>query len=174
MKAFNKLQFVLDAVSDDTTRYYINKAYYEKDTGILVATDMRRCHFWTMNEAEIKKYDLDIIESSSYVDIIPKLDKIIPCKLEAQFPNWKKVTPEKQSHTTELLYTKKTFASMVPIFMANNHIAINLDYMKSLCDGEWNYALNEEEPSSKAVRFDGSKGYSTEGLTAIIMPMRLE
>jgi DNA polymerase-3 subunit beta len=116
------IQEAIFAISDDETRYFMNGVFFEKVEGnfIMVATDGRRLAF-------IKKPALSEVEDFSGIIIPPKIlnivlrragdegmaeisvsDKIIFIQfgsyklssvlIEGQFPNYRRVIPEKQTN----------------------------------------------------------------------------
>jgi hypothetical protein len=165
-KSFDKLTFILSAVSDDNARYFMHKAYFDKEGSCLVAIDGRRIHIWKMNDV-LK--ELHGLTESTYVDIIPKIGKIIPCTMEWQFPNWRKVLPEYVQNKENVLDLegKEAFNMHVSQWIAYNSIAINLAYMKDIIGASWLYSKHDTDPKNKAVQFD------YDDCTAIIMPMHI-
>ena len=172
-KGFNTLAFIASAIATDPTRYFMCDAYFDKENSRLVATDGLRLHFWDMSEGEIHAYNLQDVPESTYVKILVKDNKILPFKLEAQYPNYKRVIPEydKQPENKCILLDGKHAKDMeITRFCARTGIAINYKYMADIAGKNWQYEVASFEPEKKAVKFFDPKSR----LTAIIMPFRIE
>ncbi len=76
-----------ECVSKDETRYFMNGVYYDAETGHFVATDGRRLIYHS--------YESEGLESGYYdCAKIGKAFKLVPSKIDGQFPDWKRVAPE--------------------------------------------------------------------------------
>jgi hypothetical protein len=115
-------QLILDAfkfVSDDETRYFMNGIYF--DEGNVVAMDGRRLFYslgfdkfpavilpnskmleWLLKKGSNIKYKID--NKFSVFQFEYKGSTLFYCttNIEGQFPNWRRVVPEKQTYTISI------------------------------------------------------------------------
>jgi DNA polymerase-3 subunit beta len=118
----SQAQLVLDAfkfVSDDETRYFINGIYF--DEGNIVATDGRRLFYslgfdkfpavilpnskmleWLLKKGSNIKYKIDKVVSVFQFEYKGSILFYCTTNIEGQFPNWRKVVPEKQIYTISI------------------------------------------------------------------------
>jgi DNA polymerase III subunit beta len=112
-------QLILEAfkfVSDDETRYFMNGIYF--DEGNVVATDGRRLFYsqgfdkfpavilpnskmleWLLKKGSNIKYKIDKVFSVFQFEYKGSTLFYYTTNIEGQFPNWRKVVPEKQLYT---------------------------------------------------------------------------
>lgn len=119
----NMISHTIFSISDDETRYFMNGVYFEKNENklIMVSTDGRRLSYIENDfEYDIEPFEGVIIppkvlnlvkklssgEGNLYIAIVDKNiyikfdnQKISSSLIEGQFPNYKRVIPEKQEHT---------------------------------------------------------------------------
>ena len=86
----NEFEQLIRSCSTDPNRYFMNHVYYDKASGVLVATDARRLKF-------IKVGDLKGFEDSQFVAVDTKGKNVVltPQEVDGAFPNYKKVIPDK-------------------------------------------------------------------------------
>ncbi len=190
---YDAIAFVLPAVSDDETRYFMNGVVVERETIKkreminLVATDGRRCHIATVSAEAL---DTDKLPESG----IWKIEKtqngfVFVREVEGQFPNYKRIVPKIGPTKQELelsAYKRKDLGAMSQSlikFLVTAKVIFNLSYLFDLCDGTtYSASWNEDDRSkpedrnyqsgyfSKGIRFDADVlGYHR---TAVIMPMQ--
>jgi DNA polymerase III sliding clamp (beta) subunit (PCNA family) len=114
-----QVQLMLDAfkfVSDDVTRYFMNGIYF--DEGNIVATDERRLFYsqgfdkfpavilpnskmleWLLKKGSNIKHKIDKVFSVFQFEYKGAVLFYATTNIEGQFPNWRKVVPEKQTYT---------------------------------------------------------------------------
>lgn len=173
-KTFNALQFIMDGVSNDETRYYMNAPYWSHEDRALVSTDGRRMHILRMDDETATRYGLSLTESY-YVRVIPKENLILKSdKQEGQFPNWKRVEPnypKPEGEEKSLQMEGKPKGGDSPEsnflrFCVNERTIINPEYAKPLTGKKWTARTGGTE---KAVEF---LTVAMQGeCKAIIMPM---
>jgi DNA polymerase III subunit beta len=115
-------QLILDAfkfVSDDETKYFMNGIYF--DEGNVVATDGRRLFYslgfdkfpavilpnskmleWLLKKGSNIKYKIDKVFSVFQFEHKGNIFSYCTTNIEGQFPNWRKVVPEKQLYTIDI------------------------------------------------------------------------
>lgn len=196
-KKMKVLSFIESAVSDDKTRYFLLDPYWDHEAGCVVSTDGRRMHVWRWNKAaddyadQLKAWGLPA-DRSTYLQAVHELGKFVEKKVDAQYPNWQKVYPAympspKPSDQREKLEgeyffpdpTKKARGKDIPIFLAKNSLALNLDYLFDLEGWNWIYSKAAKDPANHAVAFTAEGSQAIPGpvgssLHAVIMPLSLD
>jgi hypothetical protein len=183
------LSFILAATSDDETRYFMCKPYFDHAEKRLVATDGRRMHYWNLSASDLDVLGLEGVESSTYVEIDPKSHTVaVNSKLtkEATFPNYVKVIPEYlgKGEGIELDLSGKAVdcrETGIPLFCVRNRMALNFRYMADCLGLKWTAFPSPAEPSSKALAMMESSALGEDGidrakshLVAVIMPMAID
>lgn len=96
------IEFVLPAVSDDDTRYFMTGVYFELegDEVHIVATDGRRLHRGTVSLESFTAAGLEhVLQERKYTTgSIWHVEKtktgyVLAREIEGQFPNWRRVIP---------------------------------------------------------------------------------
>jgi hypothetical protein len=167
---FERLLFVLKAVSDDTTRPSLCVVHAERSPEgmLLVGTDGRRLH--------VAAFDYPINEGD-YVPVVTKTSVILKSPITSVvFPDWKRVVP---GRTTPLGAVNLNGAalrggsgcgqlslSLARIIEKTGRI-INLHYLDDLLKSDWE--LHGQKGSEKAIVFRKPSGGKE--TYAVIMPM---
>ena len=196
-KKVKVLSFIEAAVSDDKTRYFLMDPYWDHEAGCVVSTDGRRMHVWRWNKAaddyaeQLEAWSLPA-DHSTYLQAVHELGKFVEKKVDAQFPTWQKVFPDympkpdsfkgEAGTVSDHAFsdpTKKDRGQDIPIFLARNRFALNLNYLFDLEGWDWIYSKASEDPERHAVAFtaEGSQaipGPSGSSLHAVIMPLVLD
>lgn len=159
MKGFNRMQFIKDAISKDTTRPNLCDAYYDADNMRVIACDGCRLHAWTLEEAEAEHFGLH--EKSGYVKILPKEGIIVFTPKDMQFPNVAKITPERKP-SWRVAFTDNKGKYLESVFALATGTVVNSEYLGALFGESWQLSMTTDD---KALRFDCG------ALMAVIMPM---
>lgn len=86
-----RMNFVARAMSTDKTRYFMTCVHVEHedpDTIIAIATDGRRLHFAYL-DIDVPDGDYNVLKANKSTFILQPIDT------GGQFPNWRKVTPDR-------------------------------------------------------------------------------
>jgi len=168
---FERLLFVLKAVSDDTTRPFLCVVHAErvKEGMLLIATDGKRLHVTAV------EYPID---EGDYVPVITKTSVILKSPTTSVvFPDWKRVVP---GRTTPLgavnlngtaLHKGGSGCGQLSLSLAciieKTGRIINLHYLDDLLKSEWE--LHGQKGNEKAIVFKKASGEKE--TYAVIMPM---
>ncbi len=183
---YNAITFVLPAVSDDETRYFMNGVFVERTAKkiILVATDGRRCHVATIR-SDVGDHE-HVPESGIWNVEKTKNGYVFTREIEGQFPNYKRVLPKLRKPVRTFATSKfsrknlGTLSHQVCKFLVELRVILNLSFLFDICDGiTYDVCTTEGDPAkdsknggylSKGIRFDADTlGYHR---TAVIMPMQ--
>jgi hypothetical protein len=164
MSSFNPYKFINAAISDDHTRYFMTKAYYDKEADMLVATDGRRLHTWANPPVDFPE--------STYVVLDPKAMAIYPVKFEAQFPNWTKVLPKDSVLGEEQQFTFVKPEMSIPTFLVRYGVCFNYTYLKDLQNVEWTvrFPVRRHDGSLSPV-IPRASVFTRGEFRSVIMPM---
>ena len=160
-------RFIAAAVSRDATRYFMTSAYFDAAARALVATDGRRMHIVYLSEYECSAAGLT---TDTYVTFIKQAPFIAPVKIDAQFPNWRKVLPDAAPRFTldTDINSSTGWQSALAIKL---QAILNIDHLKPLAGNDWR--VTPGSAYYKAVRFDyyTNDDDASPRATCVIMPM---
>jgi len=137
-------------ISDDETRYFMNGIYF--DEGNVVATDGRRlfyssgfdkfpavilpntkCLEWLLKKGSNIKYKIDRMFSVFQFEYKGTTLFYCTANIEGQFPNWRKVVPEKQNYTIgipDVIAWKDIYSKIMQLKNKNTLERIMIKYYK--------------------------------------------
>jgi hypothetical protein len=161
MSRMEDVLFVLKAVSDDETRYFLGGIYYLPEKNRIVSSDGRRLHIADGIEF-LTKFPADQLDSRGGIILktaMVKGDLIYLGKIDGQFLNYEKIIPEYTEHFlvdgSRIDYGVSGIA--YPIF--ERHYLVYMPYLEDLgkmsydcyCNGDTKKALWLKNDSRQAI-----------------------
>jgi hypothetical protein len=171
MAKFNPAKFMLSAVSDDPTRLFLSRPYYDSAANAIISTDGVRMHIWRNPSFT---YPSDTYVGFADGIAVPMAVDGYPANnyagSQGPFPAWRKVVPAPEALNIEPEpYSFKLFDTAAPVFCVRYGVAINLKFLKALQSTEW-LAYFHKEPK----RANATIMFVHENFVALMCPMRIE
>jgi len=183
------LKWVSKAVSTDSMRGFIGHVWYDREEGLLVATDGFREHILNLRNTEhpraiLEKALMDSTNESTFIDYKQGIITVHTASSEyealgiyREFPNYKRVIPDigKMEKDTDVLWPfspkkdKKGTRIMdrtIGLLIAKYHIPLNPAYLYDMAQGSYYFSKARKEPEIHCVTLEDDTGRK-----AIIMPI---